>query len=546
MIPSHAIKSMLLLFLTVVMQAESWSPRPPIYSFAASDGKVHKSLYPQDGPVKVFIGSDFDDAKKKDPNAIWLVEYYDINCPHCWVFSAIYPLIAKAIGSANVKVAAFNCVDFDNVGACGYAGVVKYPTVLLSNAQKPGDVHPVHVHTPDDLMDPLPAKTIAANLVKYSGGKITIVNSAVLDSGANFRGGKAGGVAPSGPPGKPGWDREGYATVQVRFHDAHVGMAQFLMDGYVNSGKYQAALDVVDFVGRAFSKDEAAVFADLKAKLTAKPNLEPIEFKQIMTAWVQKFTDRYIFCKDQTCAVWQLLHGITLLVAIKYTPIAITEALTKFRFMVNEFLSCDACRHHFVESYDRCLFGRCEVLTAGDEAAQAKAMVLWLWRTHNAVSVRVLSANTHNSPYDRRWPQYKDCPGCWKQSVVSGTSGKLLTFPGQKDMSGKLGTCFDIFDEDKVFGFMMFTYLGEEQKAQVKAIFGDIPFFEDRRSTPRYSFVAAACAVSAIAVGVMLLVAVRRYSHPDQEISRTFKAIGVEEEMPVHAEGLFDDAPLVE
>lgn len=516
MMRRHAIACVIIKGLADFLQADAWSPRPQIYDIAAKDGLHHKSLYPKDGPVEVLVGD-----VKMDDDVIWLVEYYDVNCPHCWVFSSEYPLIAKALGSSKVRVASRNCVDMSNLAACSAAGAVKYPTLKVYNAKKPGDSAVVHIHGKSDPMDPIPASEIAQWLSKYSEGKIKIQSPSVLQSGANFKDSKGILVKPDGPPGVPGWSREPFGSVQTRFHDAHVGLAQLLMDGYVSKEKYKAALEVVDFVSKAWGKDESKVFDELKAKLKAKSDLEPLEFKRIVSDWISKFNKAYIFCQTETCSVWQLFHGISVLIAIKYAPITVEEALPMYRFMVNEFLSCDACRVHFVESYDRCLFGRCEVLKAGSDEAQAKALVLWLWRTHNAVSVRVISEHHFTPPIDRRWPNYKDCPGCWETSVVSGSPGKLMTFAGQKDKSGKLGQCYDIFNEDKVFGFLLFTYLGEQPKteAEVKAIFKDIAFLS-HSPTEKLSFPAIALAACAIVAAVALLLVARRRTDAGREPCR--------------------------
>merc|ERR1719443_1470744 len=74
-------------------------------------------------------------------------------------------------------------------------------------------------------------------------------------------------------------------------------------------------------------------------------------------------------------------------------------------YFVSEFMTCDACRHHFLRSFDDCEFERCTISTWKD-------LALWMWRVHQGVSLR--TAARDKAPVDRRWPAYADCPGCWR------------------------------------------------------------------------------------------------------------------------------------
>jgi hypothetical protein len=344
---------------------------------------------------------------------------------------------------------------------------MKYPSVLVYNAV-PNQVgaHVVHVHSANDPDNPLPAKTIADWLVTFSAGKIAITNPKVFAAAAQFQGNKL--VEIDGAPGKPGWTREMYGTYQARLHDAHIGFARLLMDGYTSPIKYQAAINVTDFVGRVFGADEKPLFDQLLASLRAKPALEPVEFHALVSAWMAPFkptkgTSDYLFCTNKNCAVWQLFHAISILIAIKYTPVTVAEAVPQYRYMVDNFLSCTVCKHHFLLSYDGCLFGRCDILTAANPTPdlQSKALVLWLWRVHNAVSVRVLKENpqlSQGGSVDRRFPAYRDCPSCWNPPVVQGQKAPLLTFTGQTSNDQPV---YDVFNTDNVFEFLKREFLGE-------------------------------------------------------------------------------------
>jgi hypothetical protein len=464
------------LLLQVAVSFAEWSPRPPTYEVDASDGKKHKTLYPKGGAVEVLQGPEGLASLSKDTSIVWIVQYYDVNCPHCWYFSAIYPALARAIASPTVRVASFMCTDDFNAAACAAAHVNGFPTVEVYNAKGPGSTHIVHVHNDGDIEDPKPAEAIAADLTSYSDGKITVLHPEVFQQGSGLTGAGTGDVVkPDGPPGKSGWTNEAYGSVTTRFHDAHIGMSRLLRAGYTNSSQYQAALEVVKFVGDGFGKDEAKIFSKLNDDLKAKPDMEPADFRAILKDWEQQFDNKWAFCKTgTTCGVWQLFHALSSLIVIKYYPIPVAEALPKIRFIVDKFMTCKVCRTHFLQSYDECLFGRCEILNKPDEESKSKALLLWLWRVHNAVSQRVINENPpHGGAVDRRWPAYKDCPGCWNVTVVNGASAALETFEGQTNNKQPV---YDFAIEKEVFDFILFSYLGEDPTKKKDRLF-ELPAF---------------------------------------------------------------------
>ena len=90
---------------------------------------------------------------------------------------------------------------------------------------------------------------------------------------------------------------------------------------------------------------------------------------------------------------------------------------------IAQFLPCDDCKKHFLDAFDGCWYRRCELFSAPDESSRSRLMVLWVWRLHNAVSLNVLHEHPPKDKrkvVDRRWPPYRDCPGCWRPDVVMG------------------------------------------------------------------------------------------------------------------------------
>ncbi|CAE6943011.1 ABC1K3 [Symbiodinium sp. KB8] len=149
--------------------------------------------------------------------------------------------------------------------------------------------------------------------------------------------------------------------------------------------------------------------------------------------------------QSSTCNLWNLLHvtmaavaargfsGRTLLgdgsilshgseggMALRYQDpeIGVREAQAFVRTFVDNFLNCKQCRERFIWDYDQCNYGRCDY-------KDWQSLPLWLWRVHNAVSLHV--ASHRDTPVDRRWPEYQDCPRCWREDLVLGKPVRLLS-----------------------------------------------------------------------------------------------------------------------
>lgn len=130
--------------------------------------------------------------------------------------------------------------------------------------------------------------------------------------------------------------------------------------------------------------------------------------------------------------------------------VGISETIDFVRTFVGAFLSCHHCKEHFLRDFDNCEYGRCKV-------SEYRGLPLWLWRVHNAISLRV--ARRHNAMVDRRWPMYEDCPTCWRESLVMG--GQQTMGPGPATI-----TMEDLdapFHKDRVFWHMVRTYIGVQR-----------------------------------------------------------------------------------
>jgi len=258
-----------------------------------------------------------------------------------------------------------------------------------------------------------------------------------------------------------------------------MGFVAFVYQGYQPS-KLQPTLEVTRYLSMAFpvKGKELAKLADSLERRGS--DILPSEARQVIANWSidvglgdpeyeagddvakqehinglvkrtsrssgRKGTLQSLTCpQSSTCNLWNLLHvtlatvaargfsGRTLLgdgsilshgseggMALRYQDpeIGVREAQAFVRTFVDNFLNCKQCRERFIWDYDQCNYGRCDY-------KDWQSLPLWLWRVHNAVSLHV--ASHRGSPVDRRWPEYQDCPRCWREDLVLGKPVRLLS-----------------------------------------------------------------------------------------------------------------------
>lgn len=213
--------------------------------------------------------------------------------------------------------------------------------------------------------------------------------------------------------------------------------------------------------------------------------MEPSVLRASLVRWLRLYPEPPISaCKHDAplhhgCPVWQLFHVIAASTAASVigasrlpsqtkldgTPVGSTtvhDALTFIKDVVDNFLDCSGCRKHFHQAFTDHRFRHLVLENASSETSRARSLVLWLWHLHNTVSQHLLFAATiaqiENSPVDRRWPTYRDCPGCWKEELVTRARSKL-----QAVEDADLDTAWDVaFDTEQVFWYLMERYVGPE------------------------------------------------------------------------------------
>ena len=143
------------------------------------------------------------------------------------------------------------------------------------------------------------------------------------------------------------------------------------------------------------------------------------------------------------CGIWSLFHIISIGVIERHRAVlgARDQILTKnvaltMRNYVNHFISCEECRHYFVEMFDSCGFNHCRRFEQPQQLPSQESwqeFPLWLWEVHNHINVKLVEAKMKSSnivPSSDElnmalWPSPESCPQCksgdkWDtQSVIA-------------------------------------------------------------------------------------------------------------------------------
>lgn len=168
------------------------------------------------------------------------------------------------------------------------------------------------------------------------------------------------------------------------------------------------------------------------------------------------------------CGLWMLFHYLTVAAVERQqdpsqfwpypaefadTPsdelLSATRIMLAIRNLVDHFFRCEECREHFLQGYDRCDFGRCDI-----KANDYEALQLWLFNFHNGVTIRIIyeayglastaasssqigegMVNTKRSELRSDmeaylWPNYDQCNMCYlhESPVVTEESANSLHF----------------------------------------------------------------------------------------------------------------------
>merc|ERR1712196_616359 len=120
-----------------------------------------------------------------------------------------------------------------------------------------------------------------------------------------------------------------------------------------------------------------------------------------------------------TCGLWTLFHMLTF--SAPRAGISPIQTMAIIRSYVDNFFGCAQCRQHFLQMYDECWGGRCDI-TEDPSDENYRLLALWLWRAHNTVNGRVAIESTELAAGDlpkvaetqawALWPGVEDCESC--------------------------------------------------------------------------------------------------------------------------------------
>jgi len=302
-------------------------------------------------------------------------------------------------------------------------------------------------NSPKGKEDPFLSAPVVARWVTEATG-LRVAYAGELNDGADFTDFQT--PDPGAPPGRPGWlrdDKPGAPGVPAwvpgqRWFDSLRGLVVLLHLNY-RAERHDDIVDSMLFLARTFPvKGDALEGLAMHLKHLG-PQDDPKAFQKLLSSWADKtgLPDpgdsandesnlRYMTCDGSTCVMWTLLHVTITAAAVRGVsgrPLmgdgsilgtadlddfpSVNQCMDFVKIFVRAFLDCGPCKKNFIEDYNACEFNRCNV-----KDNDWRGLALWLWRAHNAISMRV--AMRHHAEVDRRWPMYEDCPACWRRDLV--------------------------------------------------------------------------------------------------------------------------------
>lgn len=185
----------------------------------------------------------------------------------------------------------------------------------------------------------------------------------------------------------------------------------FLSTVFPNKRASKSLRKLADYV-RSAKEDRGALVRSTWVEV-----LEHQAIDRVPTQAGEDPTAYWRVCATYTCGLWTLFHILTVCVAeAQQSSVHVfhkdggtkpAQALARIRGFVNHFFGCADCRSHFLDAFDNCKFGRCDLRSDDGPGA-----VLWLWQQHNAVTRRVAAEDTPPRLV-LPWPPRGDCHACW-------------------------------------------------------------------------------------------------------------------------------------
>lgn len=390
--------------------------------------------------VKELDAKSIVDANNND----YITVFYAPWCGHCRNFVKSYVKMAEDFSDHNVIFSSLNCVEYS--ATCATFQIRSYPTLIAFSTkgfeQLNGTKHQKELTSRS-------SNDIAVFVHKYYTKKVSSQGHAHDTLSTSRR--ETPPTAPENRSQVELWLRDTIftdarnASADLRIHDALISF-QFMLvyqfqsvisettvshlDGFTQilvqllpthlRGPYAELRKLLDRrrFGIKYLKTNWPKL--LNASLPATALLEWKTCRPLPNSFSQKHGSRI---KDNrlgggyTCGLWLLFHYITVASGTSRVVSAVT-AMEAIHSFVNYFFACEACRTHFLEAYDACSLGRCDITSQDYVKLQ-----VWLWRFHNTVTSRVfrdttavasdpqLSSESKQLLPLLEWPS-RECPVC--------------------------------------------------------------------------------------------------------------------------------------
>ena len=152
-------------------------------------------------------------------------------------------------------------------------------------------------------------------------------------------------------------------------------------------------------------------------------NIDPREISQMLQP-VRDLTPGWVGCRGSeenfggySCGLWSLWHFLTVaqLEAGLGHPREVLRAMVSF---VRDFFGCRECSEHFLQMVSNGTLVETEVESYDDA-------VLFLWRKHNQVNLRLVGDATDDPHYPKTFfPRKRFCSDCYREDTENESSGE--------------------------------------------------------------------------------------------------------------------------
>ncbi|ETV96073.1 hypothetical protein H310_10715 [Aphanomyces invadans] len=399
-----------------MMMARGWRRLAPLLTVLAwmhampeAVGGGSDALFP-DGHENVTFLTDANFYQHVTSDARWVVNFYSPMCSHCRQFAPAFVEVAahyKAVVGGRIRVGAVNCLD--NV-LCRRFEIHGYPQIVFYNFGEVGETRrrrggsgPSTIYaTVQELLDAATEQPAPSSEAKDSDVADVAMSTHV----------------------RPYWTASsGPTTRESRLQDAASAIVYGLKhelfaasEGNLSPVELAALKQWLWLHQRTFpGPHHRAALKVLHDDVSSLDHLDMVTWHNLLHAWQDESvaapaaaadetpvwmdlhglfqTDgkSYKRCHSYTCGLWTVIH-IAAHQTTALSPNDCVQVYQAIRGFVATFMTCDACREHFVAVNPLTLQTKSPV-----------ALQLWAYNMHSAVNARV-----HHPVF----PSPSDCPRC--------------------------------------------------------------------------------------------------------------------------------------